>query len=66
MKYFEVTFTTTPCNETVTDVVSALAGEIGFESFVECENGATVSINKVTDTTVNAMCFVKSFKTSVN
>ena len=24
MKYFEVTFTTNPCNETVNDVVSAL------------------------------------------
>ena len=36
MKYLEVTFTTHPCNETVNDVVSALAGEIGFESFVEC------------------------------
>ena len=32
MKYFEVTFTTTPCNETVNDVVSALSGEIGFET----------------------------------
>ena len=39
MKYLEVTFTTRPCNETVNDVVSALAGEIGFESFVECEGG---------------------------
>ena len=39
MKYLEVTFTTHPCNETVNDVVSALAGEIGFESFVECEGG---------------------------
>lgn len=37
MKYLEVTFTTHPCNEIVNDVVSALAGEIGFESFVECE-----------------------------
>ena len=34
MKYLEVTFTTHPCNETVNDVVSALAGEIGFESTV--------------------------------
>ena len=39
MKYLEVTFATHPCNETVNDVVSALAGEIGFESFVECEGG---------------------------
>lgn len=39
MKYMEVTFGTQPCNETVTDVVSALAGEIGFDSFVDCEGG---------------------------
>ncbi len=39
MKYFEVTFHTQPCNETVNDVVSALAGEIGFESFVESDCG---------------------------
>ena len=46
MKYFEVTFTTTPCNETVTDVVSALAGEIGFESFVEWENGVQAYVQQ--------------------
>lgn len=39
MKYFEVTFTAQPCNETVTDILSALTAEIGFESFVECEGG---------------------------
>lgn len=39
MKYFEVVFTTHPCNETIHDIVSALAGEIGFESFVENETG---------------------------
>ena len=44
MKYLEVTFTTHPCNETVNDVVSALAGEIGFESFVECEAGVQAYI----------------------
>ena len=36
MKYIEVTFTASPCTETVTDIISALAGEIGFESFMEC------------------------------
>jgi len=46
MKYFEVTFTTTPCNETVNDVVSALAGEIGFESFVEWENGVQAYVQQ--------------------
>lgn len=39
MKYFEVTITAQPCNETVTDVLAAVLGEIGFESFVECEGG---------------------------
>ena len=46
MKYFEITFTTTPCNETVNDVVSALAGEIGFESFVEWENGVQAYVQQ--------------------
>ena len=46
MKYFEVTFTTAPCNETVNDVVSALAGEIGFESFVEWENGVQAYVQQ--------------------
>lgn len=39
MKYLEISFSTTPCNETVNDVLSALAGDIGFESFVEYDNG---------------------------
>ena len=46
MKYFEVTFTTSPCNEPVNAVVSALAGEIGFESFVEWENGVQAYIQQ--------------------
>ena len=46
MKYLEVTFATHPCNETVNDVVSALAGEIGFESFVECEGGIQAYIRQ--------------------
>ena len=46
MKYFEVTFTTQPCNETTNDVVSALAGEIGFESFVEWENGVQAYVQQ--------------------
>ena len=46
MKYVEVTFKTRPCTETVTDVVSALAGEIGFESFVECEGGVQAYIQQ--------------------
>jgi len=39
MKYFEVTFSVNPCNETATDILSALIAETGFESFVECEGG---------------------------
>ena len=39
MRYFEVTFKTTPCSEIVNDVLSALLGEIGFESFVEETDG---------------------------
>lgn len=42
----EVTFRTHPCNETVNDVVAALAGEIGFESFMECEGGTQAYIPK--------------------
>ena len=39
MKYIEVTFHTHPCMETVNDVLSALCGEIGFESFVDIDGG---------------------------
>ena len=39
MKYFEFTFRTHPCTEIVTDVLAAVLGEVGFESFVECEGG---------------------------
>lgn len=46
MKYFEVTFTVQPCNETITDVLSGLTADIGFESFVECENGMKAYIQQ--------------------
>lgn len=46
MKYFEFTFTTDPCNETVNDVLAAVLGEVGFESFVECEVGLTAYIQQ--------------------
>lgn len=46
MKYFEITFTAQPCNEIVTDVLSALIAEIGFESFVECEGGIQAYIQQ--------------------
>lgn len=41
MKYFEFTFDTHPCTETVNDVLAVL-GEAGFESFVEREGGLTL------------------------
>ena len=46
MKYYEITFTTHPCNEVVNDVVSALAAEIGCESFVEWDNGVLAYIRQ--------------------
>ena len=46
MKYFEVTFTAQPCNEVINDIISALAGEIGFESFVEWENGVQAYVQQ--------------------
>ena len=41
MKYFEVVFTLTPYSSDACDVLSALAGEVGFETFVETETGVT-------------------------
>ncbi len=46
MKYYEVTFTAQPCNEIITDVISALAGEIGFESFVPTETGVEAYVQQ--------------------
>ena len=41
MKYFEVTFTLSPYSTDACDVLAALAGEAGFEKFMETENGLT-------------------------
>ena len=41
MKYFEVVFTLTPYSSDACDVLAALAGEVGFETFVETETGVT-------------------------
>ena len=46
MKYFEFVFRTHPCTETVNDVLAAVLGEAGFESFVECEGGLTAYIQQ--------------------
>ena len=39
MKYYEVTFTISPCSQDARDILSALAGEAGFETFEETEDG---------------------------
>lgn len=41
MKYFEVEMTINPCTEDAQDVLSAMAGEAGFESFEQTETGLT-------------------------
>lgn len=46
MKYLEFIFRTTPCTETANDVLSAVLGEVGFESFVEAPDGITAYIQK--------------------
>ena len=46
MKYLEFTFRTLPCTETVNDVLSAVPGEVGFESFVEQTDGISAYIQK--------------------
>ena len=39
MKYFEVEFTIKPMSTDASDLLAALAGEAGFETFEETENG---------------------------
>lgn len=46
MKYLEFAFRTTPCTETANDVLSAVLGEVGFESFVPQADGITAYIQK--------------------
>jgi ribosomal protein L11 methyltransferase len=41
MKYFEVAFTLSPYSTDACDVLAALAGELGFETFMETEDGLT-------------------------
>lgn len=44
MNYIEIDFTCTPHNEVVGEVLSAMLGEIGFESFVDTELGVKAYI----------------------
>ena len=46
MKYFELDFTMTPCSQDARDVLSALAGEAGCESFEETEEGLRAYIQQ--------------------
>ncbi len=46
MKYLEFTFHTLPCTETVNDVLAAVLGDIGFESFTEAEEGIKAYIQE--------------------
>ena len=46
MKYLEFTFRTIPCTETANDVLSAVLGEVGFESFVAQPDGIAAYIQK--------------------
>ena len=39
MKYYEVDFTIVPCSQDTQDILSALAGEAGFETFEETATG---------------------------
>lgn len=44
MRYLEFTFCTNPNTETAHDVLSAVLGNVGFESFVECPTGINAYI----------------------
>ena len=41
MKYYEVNFTVSPAGQTARDLLSALAGEAGFETFEDTDSGVT-------------------------
>ena len=47
MKYFEIEFTLTPCTEDAQDVLSALAGEAGCESFEQTDNGLKAYVQQL-------------------
>lgn len=44
MKYLEFQFKTTPCTETVNDILSAVLGDAGFDSFTDNEGGINAYI----------------------
>ncbi len=46
MNYLEVVFVCVPYNEIITEVLSAELAEVGFESFVDTDNGSTAYIQE--------------------
>lgn len=46
MDYIEVTFDCSPNNEITRDILSAMLAEIGYESFVETDEGVTAYVQK--------------------
>lgn len=61
MKYLEFTFHTTPCTEIVNDVLSAVLGEAGFESFVEQTDGIAAYIQKIYTMKLSSKKFLPIF-----
>lgn len=41
MKYYKVDFTIQPCSQDARDILAAMTGEVGFETFEESEEGLT-------------------------
>ena len=39
MKYYKVDFTIQPCSQDARDILAAITGEVGFETFEESDNG---------------------------
>lgn len=46
MKYFELHFQVTPCNEAATDILAALLADVGCETFVPDEDGLKAYIQQ--------------------
>ena len=61
MKYLEFTFHTTPCTEIVNDVLSAVLGEVGFESFVEQTDGLPPTFKKIYTMKLSSKKFLPIF-----
>lgn len=47
MNYIEVDFNCEPCDETATDILSAMLAEVGFESFIKTDTGMLAYVPEV-------------------